>query len=98
MKLIISPSMEKRPLRRRTLRPLSVRAFWPVPMRVFIISLIGLVLSINLYIVGSQMGWVVLLLARLAIKLIPPVLWIGAVFIVGLWLGVLHRVWRQWPT
>jgi len=71
------------------------RPFWPAPIRVFIIGLIGLVLSINLYVVGSQIGWAVLLLARLGFRLIPPVLWIGAVFIVGLWLGVLHRVWRQ---
>lgn len=82
MKLIISSSMEERP-------------FWPASMRVFIIGLIGLVLSINLYMVGSQIGWAVLLLARLGFKLIPPVLWIGAVLIVALWWAVLHRVWRQ---
>jgi hypothetical protein len=85
MKLVISSSMEKRP-------------FWPVPMRVFIIGLIGLVLSINLYIIGSQMGWVVILLARLSFKLITPVLWIATVFLVGLWWAVLHLVWRQCST
>jgi hypothetical protein len=82
MKLVILSSMEK-------------RQFGPAPMRVFIIGLIVLVLSINLYIAGSQMGWVVLLLARLGLSFIPPVLWIGAVFVVALWWAVLHRVWRQ---
>lgn len=82
MKLVVSSSMEK-------------RLFGPTPVMVFIIGFIVLVMSINLYSAGSQMGWVVLLLARLGLSFVPPVLWIGAVFVVALWWAVLHRVWRQ---
>jgi hypothetical protein len=65
-------------------------------MTIFAIGLISLwMISVNLLITRSQFGGVIITLARLGFKLIPPALWVGAVLIVVLWLAVLHRAWRQ---
>lgn len=82
MKLILAPSMGKRPL-------------WPTRITIFIMGLIGLIIGVNLSIAGSQMGWVVILLARLGLRFIPPALWIGSVLIVAFWLAVLYHAWRK---
>ena len=83
MKLIISPSMGKRPFR-------------PALMTIFTVELIGLwMINVNLLVAQSQLGGMVISLARLGFKLIPPALWVGAVLIVALWLAVLRRAWRQ---
>ncbi len=45
----------------------------------------------------NQISNVTILLAKLAFKLIPPGLWLGAVFVVVLWLVVMVRVWGVAP-
>lgn len=82
MKLILTPSMGKRPL-------------WPARIAIFIMGLIGLIIGVNLSIAGSQIGRVVILLARLGLSFIPPALWIGPVLIVAFWLAVLNHAWRK---
>jgi hypothetical protein len=52
-------------------------------------------ISVNLLLARSQLGGVVISLARLGLSFIPPALWVGAVLIVALWLAVLRRAWRQ---
>ncbi|HIP71824.1 MAG TPA: hypothetical protein EYH05_10575 [Anaerolineae bacterium] len=42
----------------------------------------------------NEISGVIILLVRLAFKLIPPGMWLGAVFIVVLWLVVMVKVWR----
>ncbi len=63
---------------------------------VFLVGLIGLsIISVNFLFWQSQIMQVVAILARLAFSHIPPILWIGLLLIIALWLAVMVRVWRQ---
>ena len=48
----------------------------------------------NLWLWQSQIVWPIWLLAKVAIHLIPPFIWLGGSLIVALWLMVLKRLWQ----
>lgn len=63
---------------------------------VILVGLIGLsITSVNFLFWQSQIMQMVAILARLAFSHIPPILWIGSLSIIALWLAVMVRVWRQ---
>ncbi len=51
--------------------------------------------DISVQLTPSEASRVALLLVRLAFHLFPPVLWLGAILVVTLWLAVLVRIWRN---
>jgi hypothetical protein len=88
----IVKSVVVQPLEKRQRRLRSVQALWLV---LIAISLIGvLVVNVGLLAAQSQTGRAVQVVVRVGIHLIPPVVWVGAILIVALWLFVMVRVWR----
>ena len=65
-------------------------------MTTLTIGLVGSwLVGVNLFLANSQLGHVVLFLARHGFHLIPSALWLGAALIVALWLGVLYMAWHN---
>ncbi|MAT99714.1 MAG: hypothetical protein CL608_21450 [Anaerolineaceae bacterium] len=80
MKIGLTGTVEKRPY---------PSSSWIVLALPALIIFVG----VNLLLWQSQLGRVILLLAKVAIHLIPPFIWLGGGAIVALWLLVLRRVW-----
>ncbi len=79
-----------------SLQPFVKRPFGTTAITLFATGLLVLFMAgISVQLTQSEVGRVALLLVRLASKLFPPVLWVGAVLIVTLWLAVLVRMWRN---
>ncbi len=82
MKLIVSHEKEQRPYA------------WGLTA-VTLVSIAGLlVITANKVMLESEIGQAMIVLARVGIGVIPPVIWIGAVLIVAIWLVLLVRVWQ----
>lgn len=82
MKLIVSHEKKQRPYA------------WGLTA-VTLVSIAGLlVITANKVMLESEIGQAMIVLARVGIGVIPPVIWIGAVLIVAIWLVLLVRVWQ----
>lgn len=83
--------MKLKSLNDEKIRPVSLRR-----KAVFQVGTIGLIILIlNQIIWNSPLIQVVPVLTRLAIRHIPPILWVGSLLIVGLWLLVMVQAWRE---
>jgi hypothetical protein len=79
-----------------SLQPFVKRPFGTTAITLLATGLLVLFMAgISVQLTQSEVGRVAFLLVRLAFKHIPPVLWLGSVLIVTLWLAVLVRIWRN---
>lgn len=82
MEQTMNPSLEQRPL-------------WPALLVSFGLGIVGLLtLGASLLLARSDLGGALILLARHALKLVPPLVWPAAGLVSVLWLVVMARAWR----
>lgn len=82
MKLSLTETVRKRPY---------MSSFWTILLAV---PLFTIFIGVNLLVWQSQIGQVAWLLANVAVRLVPPFIWLGGGTIVALWLVVLRYLWR----
>lgn len=77
-------------------RSLRMGTFIPTFMLVLLSLLVGLVMvNVSRQMIQSDYGLLLLLLARLSFKIIPPVFWVGGAIVSALWLALLTHLWQQ---
>lgn len=83
MERTLTPSFDERPL-------------WPALLAGIGLGLAGLLaLGASLLLAESALGGALILLARHALRLVPPLLWPAAMLVSALWMVVVARVWRR---
>lgn len=72
------------------------RSAWPALLAGFGLGLAGLLtLGASLLLARTDLGGALILLARHALRLVPPLVWPAAGFVSALWLGVVAHVWHN---
>lgn len=85
MEQTLTPSLDERPL-------------WPALLAGTGLGLVTLMaLGAGLLLGRSELGGALILLARHALRLVPPLFWLAAGGTSALWLLVMGRLWRGAP-
>lgn len=81
----------------QTIHPtLDERRLWPMLLVSLGLGLAGLLtLAASVLFARTDLGGAVVLLARHALRIVPPFVWLVAALTAALWLAIMPRVWRS---